>query len=159
MLGLPLVASFFIAGCAHKRYGSNLKDAEQKLWTGRISLQIQSDPPQAFFAGFELKGNAERGELLLTSPIGNVLGVMRWAPNEAVLESGGDVKRYTSIDALLEQSTGAAIPIAALFGWLNGENISASGWLADLSGLDNGRLAATRAEPVPEARLRIVLDQ
>ena len=159
MLGLPLIATFLIAGCARKIYRNDLNDTEKRLWTGRISLQIQSDPPQAFFAGFELKGRSERGELLLTSPIGNVLGVMRWSPDEAVLESGNETKRFTSVDALLEQTTGAAIPIAALFDWLRGENTRLNGWSADLSGLDTGRIVATRVEPAPQTRLRIVLDQ
>ena len=158
-LGLPLIATFLIAGCARKIYRADPNDTEKKLWTGRISLQIQSDPPQAFFAGFELKGFAERGELSLTSPVGNVLGIMRWSPDEAVLESGNETKRFTSVDALLEQTTGAAIPIAALFDWLQGTNTQLNGWSADLSGLDTGRIVATRTEPAPQTRLRIVLDQ
>ena len=56
-------------------------------------------------------------------------------------------------------TTGAAIPIAALFDWLKGENTRLNGWSADLSGLDTGRIVATRTEPAPQTRLRIVLDQ
>lgn len=159
ILGLPLIATFLIAGCARKIYPEGPNNAQKKLWTGRISLQIQSDPPQAFFAGFELKGHPERGELSLTSPIGNVLGIMRWLPGEAVLDSGGEIKRFASVDALLEQTTGAAIPIAALFDWLKGVNTQHNGWSADLSGLDLGRIVAARGEPAPQTRLRIVLDQ
>ena len=114
---------------------------------------------QAFFAGFELKGRAERGELILTSPVGNVLGIMRWSTDEAVLESGNEIRRFASVDALLEQTTGAAIPIAALFDWLKGTNTQLNGWSANLSGLDTGRIVATRTEPAPQTRLRIVLDQ
>ncbi len=159
VLGLPLIATFLIAGCARTSSHSGLIDAEKKLWAGRISLQIQSEPVQAFFAGFELTGRPERGELTLTSPIGNVLGIMRWSPDEAVLASGSQIKRFTSVDALLEQTTGAAIPVAALFDWLRGTNTKLNGWSADLSGLDAGRIVATRTEPAPETRLRIVLDQ
>ena len=159
VLSLLLNATFLIAGCAHKTSPGDTNDAEKKLWTGRISLQIQSDPPQAFFAGFELNGDAKRGELSLTSPVGNVLGIMRWSPDQAVLESGNEVKRFASVDALLAQTTGAAIPVAALFDWLKGVNTRLSGWSADLSRLDLGRIVATRDEPAPPARLRIVLDQ
>ena len=159
VLGLPFIATFLIAGCARKIYRNDPNDTEQKFWTGRISLQIQSDPVQAFFAGFELKGLAERGELSLTSPVGNVLGIMRWSPDEAVLESGNEIKRFPSVDALLEQTTGAAIPVAALFDWLKGTNTQLNGWSADLSELGTGRIAATRTEPAPQTRLRIVLDQ
>ena len=158
-LGLLLFATFLIAGCAHTKSPSHINDAEKKLWTGRLSLQIQTDPPQAFFAGFELNGNPTRGELSLTSPVGNVLGIMRWSPDQAVLESGSDVKRFASVDALLAQTTGAAIPVAALFDWLKGVNTQLSGWSADLSRLDLGRIVATRDEPAPSARLRIVLDR
>ena len=159
VVGLPLITTFLIAGCASGASRIALNDAEKTLWTGRISLQIESSPPQAFFAGFELRGFAERGELLLTSPVGNVLGIMRWLPGEAVLESGGEVKRFVSVDALLAQTTGAAIPIAALFDWLRGNNTRLNGWSADLSGLNAGRITATRDEPAPQTRLRIVLDQ
>ena len=159
VLSLLLTATFLIAGCAHKTSPGDTNDAEKKLWTGRISLQIQSDPPQAFFAGFELNGDAKRGELSLTSPVGNVLGIMRWSPDQAVLESGNEVKRFASVDALLAQTTGAAIPVAALFDWLKGVNTRLSGWSADLSRLDLGRIVATRDEPAPLVRLRIVLDQ
>ncbi len=158
-LGLLLFATFLIAGCAHKTSPGHISDAEKKLWTGRLSLQIQTDPPQAFFAGFELNGDPTRGELSLTSPVGNVLGIMRWSPDQAVLESGSDVKRFASVDTLLAQTTGAAIPVAALFDWLKGVNTQLSGWSADLSRLDLGRIVATRDEPAPPARLRIVLDQ
>ncbi len=158
-LGLPLIATFLIAGCARKIYPNDLNDTEKRLWTGRISLQIQSEPVQAFFAGFELKGLTERGELQLTSPIGNILGIVRWSPGEALLESGNQIKRFPSVDALLEQTTGAAIPIAALFDWLRGENTHLNGWSADLSELNTGRVVATRVEPAPQTRLRIVLDQ
>ena len=128
-------------------------------WTGRISLQIQSEPPQAFFTGFELMGQAERGELTLTSPIGSVLGVMRWSPDEATLESAGEIKRFASVDALLQHTTGAAVPMAGLFDWLAGKDTSISGWTADLSKRDTGRIDATRTDPAPQTRLRIVLDQ
>ena len=159
-LWLPvLIAPFFIAGCAHTVPVKGVNDAQNKSWSGRISLQIESDPPQAFFAGFELTGQADRGELTLSTPIGSVLGVLRWSPGEATLQSGGDVKRYASVDALLEQTTGAAVPITALFDWLAGINTRLNGWTADLSRQDAGRIEALRSEPAPPTRLRIVLDQ
>ena len=159
LLPTILFATFFIASCAHKSEASGINDMNTGVWTGRISLQIQSEPPQDFFTGFELKGQTERGELILTSPFGSVLGVMRWSSDEATLESAGEVKRFASVDALLQHTTGAAVPMAGLFDWLAGKDTSISGWTADFSKRDTGRIDATRTDPAPQTRLRIVLDQ
>ena len=158
-----LAATFFIAGCAHKTGAKGINStenlAENVFWTGRISLQVQSEPVQAFFAGFELKGQADAGELTLISPLGSILGVMRWTPTQAVLDQGATIKRFASTDELLAQTTGAAVPVAALFDWLSGKNTSAPGWTADLSQQTNGRITAQRTEPEPRVNLRIVLDK
>lgn len=125
-----------------------------------MSLNIKSEPEQYFSAGFELKGKSERGQLTLISPLGNVLGVMRWAPGEAELDSGNhNIQRFDSVDALMAQTTGAAVPLGALFAWLQGDNATATGWSADLSRQSEGRIAATRMQPQPQADLRVVLDQ
>jgi outer membrane lipoprotein LolB len=155
-----LFAAFFIAGCAQLPKAAAQEGLNSELWTGRISLQVQSEPPQSFSASFELKGRAERGELSLISPLGNVLGVLRWSPGEAVLDSGnGKVQRFASVDELMVQATGAAVPMDALFAWLQGENAAASGWSADLSRQNEGRISAKRIQPAPQADLRVVLDQ
>lgn len=121
---------------------------------------MQSDPVQSFSASFELKGQPERGELTLLSPLGNVLGILRWSPDEALLDSGHQqIQHFSSIDELMERATGAAVPPSALFAWLQGINASVSGWSADLSRRGEGRISASRAQPRPQAELRVVLDQ
>lgn len=148
-----------IAGCASKTPALAYIDEKLQFWTGRISLQIQSEPAQTFFASFELTGQAERGELLLTSPLGTTLARMRWTPNQADLEtSQGTRTQYRSIDALLEKNTGAAIPVLALFDWLAGQKTLLNGWSADLSKLPRS-LTAQRSEPAPAVSMRILIDQ
>lgn len=155
-----LFTVFFLAGCAQMPRATAQDGLKNDFWTGRISLQVQSEPAQSFSASFELKGRAERGELTLISPLGNVLGVLRWSPGEAVLDSGGGkVQRFASVDELMAQATGAAVPIDALFAWLRGDNAIASGWSADLSRHQEGRISAKRSQPAPQADLRVVLDQ
>ena len=155
-----LFTVFFLAGCAQMPRATAQDGLKNDFWTGRISLQVQSEPAQSFSASFELKGRAERGELTLISPLGNVLGVLRWSPGEAVLDSGGGkVQRFASVDELMAQATGAAVPIDALFAWLRGDNAAASGWSADLSRHQEGRISAKRSQPAPQADLRVVLDQ
>ncbi len=155
-----IATTFLIAGCAHPQRATGINDQKNEFWTGRISLQVQSEPVQSFSAAFELKGKPEHGELTLISPLGSVLGVLRWSPSEAVLDSGNNrTQRFDSVDALMAQATGAAVPVSALFAWLRGDNARVHGWSADLSRLSEGRIAAKRAQPNPEADLRIVLDQ
>ena len=155
-----LFATILIAGCAHPPGAKGINDPINNLWIGRISLQIQSEPAQSFSASFELKGRADRGELTLISPLGNVLGILRWSPLEATLDSGSQqVQRFSSVDALMAQATGAAVPLSALFAWLQGNNANVSGWSADLSRHSEGRILAKRAQPAPQAELRVILDQ
>jgi outer membrane lipoprotein LolB len=151
-------SALILSGCANTLTSIN-KQNQTDVWAGRLSLQIRTEPAQAFFAGFELRGNAQQGELSLTSPIGSTLGVMRWSPGQATLTTGGEIKRYSSTDELLEKSTGAAIPLSALFDWLRGTNTVLSGWTADLSRQPEGRIDATRSSPAPLTQLRIVLNQ
>ena len=162
-----LGAMFLVAGCAVNTTATGINDAQnepkiallQSFWAGRISLQIQSEPAQAFFAAFELKGSAEQGELALISPLGSTLAVIKWSPAEATLLQGGVTKSFASTDELLAQSTGAALPLPALFDWLAGKDTPTPGWLADLSQQGSGRITATRAAPSPRADLRVVLDK
>ena len=154
-----LFATILIAGCARPISTTALNGPTKELWTGRISLHVQSEPEQSFSAGFELKGKPDRGELTLISPLGNVLGVLRWSPGKAELDSGNqNVQHFDSVDALMAKTTGAAVPLSALFGWLQGDNANVSGWLADLSRHGEGRISARRTQPAPQADLRIVLD-
>jgi outer membrane lipoprotein LolB len=155
-----LFAPFLITACAQLPRAATQQGMKSELWTGRISLQVQSEPAQSFSASFELRGQAERGELSLISPLGSVIGVLRWSPGEAILDSGnGKVQRFASVDELMAQATGAAVPMGALFAWLQGDNAAASGWSADLSRYQDGRISAKRIQPAPQADLRVVLDQ
>ncbi len=165
MLGGSFFAINLIAACAYKTGDTGINSinsssfASPGPWAGRISLKIQSDPPQAFFAGFELKGQADAGELSLTSPLGGILGLIRWSSSSATLESAQAPKRFASLDELLAQTTGAAIPIAALFDWLAGKQTYLDGWAADLSRQSEGRIQAARLSPEPQAQLQIILDK
>jgi outer membrane lipoprotein LolB len=159
-LHIALIAIFLIAGCEGNPRARGQNDAKIEAWAGRISLQVASEPVQSFSASFELKGRAENGELTLISPLGNILGVLRWSPGQALLDRGKqDIQQFASIDELMERTTGAAIPLTALFAWLQGTNATASGWSADLSRHGEGRVSARRTLPAPEADLRVVLDQ
>jgi outer membrane lipoprotein LolB len=132
---------------------------ESQYWRGRLALRVDSEPPQAFSAGFELSGQATQGELRLYSPLGTVLAELRWTPQTATLTRNGETQQFDSLDALATQASGAALPVATLFQWLAGVQTTADGWRADLSQLDAGRLTAQRTAPAPATELRLLLER
>lgn len=155
-----ILIGLFVSGCASSnrspKKNSQLIDVPE--WQGRLSVNVQSDPPSSMTAAFLLRGDAHHGELDLYSPIGTTLGALEWSPNIAQLNQGGTYQRFDSLDELTQKTTGAELPLNAIFGWLNGKNINAIGWQADLSNLSNGSLSARRTSPMPEVNLRIKLD-
>jgi len=160
LLGAATGALLLAAGCASPGGAPHAPGAgPRESWSGRLSLQVDSAPPQSFAALFELRGSARAGELVLTSPIGSTLGILRWSPGHATLLNGRDSREFPSMDALSEAATGAAIPIEALFGWLQGNEQAVPGWRANLTQVADGRLQATRDTPPPRAELRVIFDQ
>ena len=92
-------------------------------------------------------------------PLGGTIAVLRWEPGRAVLQRPGQAPQpWPSMEAMLEQVAGSALPPTALFDWLEGTATPVAGWEPDLSLLGEGRLRARRLEPPPLADLRIVLD-
>ena len=152
---LLLAAATALAGCASPwRAG----EPAPPSWSGRLALQVQSQPPQSFSAAFTLRGAPERGELSLNTPLGSTLAYLTWEPGTAVLRANGEVRRFDSVQALTAEAVGTALPLAALFDWLAGQPTQVPGWQPDLSRLTDGRLQARREAPAPAADLRIVLD-
>jgi outer membrane lipoprotein LolB len=131
----------------------------QRYWRGRLSLRVETPEPTSYFAGFELSGQPQAGELMLSTPLGTTLAQLRWQPGTALLRREGQTRAFDSLEALATEATGTALPIAALFAWLQGQPAEADGWQADLTQLGAGRLVARRAQPEPAAELRLILEQ
>lgn len=142
-----------LAGCATSRPDAP-RDASS--WSGRLALTVHSEPPQSYSAGFELRGAPAAGELQLTSPLGTVLASVHWSAQGAELRQGTQVTRRLSLDELTTDLGGTPLPVAALFGWLQGQAAEADGWKADLSRHADGRVLARRLQPLPTAELRLV---
>lgn len=154
MLALPGCASLFRPRPAPAPAGT-------RTWSGRISIQVDSQPPQAFAGGFDLLGDAANGELNLYTPIGSTVARLQWRPGEATLRDASDrVRKYSSLDELAASALGTPVPVSALFQWLDGSNAPVAGWEADLGQLSSGRITARRLDPgAPVAQLRLVLDR
>lgn len=153
-LVLAGLAGALLAACAQPpRPAGNAPDH----WSGRLAVQVDDEASQSFSAGFELQGNPDAGELTLLNPLGSIIAKLQWSPGRAMLLNGPEQRESTSLQALVLELTGSDLPIIALFGWLKGEAVQATGWQADLSALDKGRLMATRHTPAPQTILRIAL--
>ena len=150
---IALVAG--LAGCATPRP----RLPGEAAWSGRLALRVDSTPPQAFSALFDLRGSAARGELQLSSALGQTLATVRWSAQGAELQRGSDTTRRDSLDALTTELSGAPLPVLAMFDWLQGRDAPAGGWRVDLSAHANGRLVARREQPLPSAELRLVFEQ
>lgn len=146
-LALPLAA------CAPLQ-----RQASGPIYSGRLSLSVRGDPPQNLSAGFDLRGQASEGDLLLTSPLGTTVAQAVWRPGRAQLNANGQQQVFASMEELLARLTGAALPLAALFDWMDGRDTPVPGWESDLSDHAQGRLVARRLSPQPAVELRLLLD-
>lgn len=155
---LPLAAALLLGACAQPPLRPVAPGQQRSHWTGRLALRIDSDPPQSMSAGFDLQGNADRGELSLSTPLGSTLARLLWAPGDARLLWNGQQRRFESMDALTREATGTELPIAGLFQWLAGEPAQVPGWLADLQEIADGKLVAHRRTPAPPVELRLVFE-
>jgi outer membrane lipoprotein LolB len=155
---LPLF-TLLLAGCARPVQKAVSDDVAAQSYSGRLSLSLQTDPPQSFFAGFDLRGSPQAGELVLATPLGGTLARISWNPAGARLQpASGEAQQFADLPGLMQALTGTAVPVAALFDWLSGRQAPIPGWQADLSLREQGRLSARRDTPAPAAELRLILD-
>lgn len=149
-----MASTLFLAACATPQ--SPVLPGES-AWIGRLSLTVHSDPVQSVAAGFDLRGSPDSGTLLLTSPLGNAVARVEWSETVAEWRQGDQVIRKRNLEELTTELGGTALPVAALFAWLNGSALKVDGWHADLSRHGEGRITARRTHPLPNADLRLIL--
>lgn len=166
--GVVAVAALgVLAGCA-----TTPRPREAGTLSGRLSVSVAASdagPARQVTAGFELRGDAERGELDLTSPLGTVVARAQWSPGRAELLDGDARQVFESLDALARQAFGEPLPIAALPDWLRGRPWAAApssalgpgrfeqlGWTIDASALAEGAIVVRRdAAPAVSLRARV----
>lgn len=156
---LASLAIIFIAGCATNTRARGPNAEQSAHWQGRLSLKVDSNPVQAFSADFDLQGDAVNGTLSFFSPLGSTLARLQWGTDGAQLQTTGEPQNFESLDALTRHTTGAVLPVASLFEWLQGRTPPTPGWDVDLRALPDGRLTAQRVEPETPALLKIILDR
>ena len=141
--------------------------------SGRLSVQVDTEPIRAVTAAFELQGDARQGVMVLTSPLGATMAEARWSPESTVLTVPGAQSRYADLDDLAAQALGERLPMAALFDWLRGRPWAGAlsrpladdapgfeqlGWQVRLERFDEGLVDARRTAP-PPVSMRARLDR
>jgi outer membrane lipoprotein LolB len=162
-------ALLVLAGCASVAPPAG----EAPPLAGRLAVTVAAQPGspnRSASTQFELHGNAERGRLVLTSPLGTTLARASWQPGAAEADTGrGHVERHANLDALAQSLLGEPLPLAALVEWLHGRPWSGAphtavqggfeqlGWRIDTSRRADGVLLAARAA-APAITVRALLD-
>ena len=172
LAGLTGLVGLMVAGCAVPPPAAPLALTA----AGRLSVRVEGSaarPSQSMSAAFEWRGDGERGELTLFSPLGTQMALARWSPGRALLVTPDGEARFDKLDDLAERALGERVPLTAWPDWLagrpwpgagsvptagaGGAGFEQLGWNVDLSRHGEGRIEARRAAP-PAVLVRIVLD-
>lgn len=129
---------------------------------GRLAVRVEAidgTPARNLNSQFELRGDAQAGELQLTTPLGSIAAQARWRPGLAELITLEGTRSFADLDALAQQLLGESLPLAALIEWLRGRPWSGAsstaraggfdqlGWHIDLSRFAEGWVLAGRDRP------------
>lgn len=159
-------AAWLAAGCATLQPPSMARDL-----AGRLSVRIEATAAAAarsFAADFDLRGDAERGELRLTGPLGATLADVRWRPGAAEMTDANGRRDYPTLEALARDLLGEPLPLAALTDWLRGrpwpgaphvrrdDGFDQLGWRIGLAEFAQGLVVALRdGRPAVQVRARL----
>ncbi|MBP9904080.1 MAG: outer membrane lipoprotein LolB [Rhodoferax sp.] len=133
-------------------------------WSGKLSLRIPADheqpdaQAQVHNAGFDLQGDAQTGQLRLTTPLGTTAALVDWMPHQATLTANGVTQSFADLNTLSRHLLGTHVPVASFFDWLAGQDRPVDGWTVDLSQQEQGKITARRNYPAPSAELRLLLE-
>ena len=145
---IALMLSACASGSGVKRSVAPAQATQE--WSGRISLQVQSDPPQQLNASFGLQGGAHKGQLDVFSPFGTTLATLQWTPQDAVLQQGDQQQRFASIGILTERDM---IRLAAAGADPTQTKVSGSARTSDTS---STRMFSCRRSPPWYTRVRVL---
>lgn len=164
-----LLAVLGLAACATRPAA----DAAMPWTSGRLSVRVEAwaeREARSVSADFDLRGDSRRGELRLSSPLGNVLAATRWTADQAVLDTGQGETRYADLETLSREALGEVLPLRALPDWLAGRPWSGApsvgqpagfeqlGWVVSLAAYAEGRIEAVRSAP-PKVTVRVRLER
>lgn len=151
-------------------------------WSGHLSLKLSAwdkQPARGESFHFDLNGHAQSGVLDISTPLGTLVASVRWNPESASLLTPENTQVFGSMDDLLTQTLGEALPVATLMFWLKGQpdpllpvtwpphtngtpaQFEQASWHVDISEMAQGVLRAQRPAHAQQrgAQLVIRLDE
>jgi outer membrane lipoprotein LolB len=164
--GALVAVAAVLAGCA------SVPPPARPDLSGRLSVRVEATattPSRSFASDFDLRGDASRGALRLTGPLGATLAEVRWQPGQAELTDNQGTRRFDTLDAMAQALFGEPLPLAALIDWLRGRpwpgapstrrdgGFDQLDWRVGLTGFGEGLVSATRERP-PAVSVRARLD-
>ena len=164
----PLWAAVLLSACATTAPGPG----EQPWTNGRISVRVEASALQVgrnLSAVFELRASNDDGELRLSTPLGNRLATLRWAPDKVSLLTYEGERRFANLDELSRQALGESLPLAALPDWIAGRpwpgaahsttdaGFAQLGWQVTLTRRTDGVIDMRRPGP-PAVSIRVIVD-
>ncbi len=168
---LAVAVAAALSGCA------SLRETSADALAGRLSVRVESasgEQLRSLSASFQLLGDAERGSLDLSTPLGTILAQALWSPGQVLLVTPQGRTPYADLSALTRDLLGEPLPVAAFFDWLRGRPWPGAassanrppdeagfvqlGWRVTLARFDEGFVAARRAGP-PVVTVRASLER
>jgi outer membrane lipoprotein LolB len=121
-----VLAAVALSACSNVPISDPAKQANTSASSpqlaGRLIIKVAENGPQqparSLSAHFELRGQAQRGALDLSTPLGSLLAQARWEPEAAWLRTPRGETRFDNLDTLSQKLLGQTVPVAALFDWL-----------------------------------------
>lgn len=148
------VLTSWLAGCSAP---PKLAASQGLFASGRLSLTLDGPPAQHLQAAFELTGTPQAGGLVLLHPLGGTVLEVNWQPNHASAQRGADVWHAPDVLQLTQQLLNTALPVQALFEWIQRKTTAYEGW-QPLASHPNQPIVVQRLQPDAQAVLRIALD-
>lgn len=134
---LPLLLAAALAGCASapERPAGAPPSGPVAPYTdtielsGKINVAYTRDGNRESLIGrFEWQQSAQRTDVTIRSPLGQVVAQIAVTPQQATLREGNKPLRTAdNIDALSAQALGWTLPVSGLREWLQGHATAASG--------------------------------
>jgi outer membrane lipoprotein LolB len=123
-----------------------------------LLIRIEAKPVQSWIVSFDLEGSMDRGELLLSGPLGQTIAQAKWDTGQAeLIQSDSRPYYFANLNQLWTHLTKIEFDVQVLFLWLNEKPFAVpEGWQVTSTN-ERLRLIRHAQASAPEIRLDVTL--